>query len=52
MATRRENVLLALADTESFTGPMVASASAAPKFMREWALMAATWEPHDWGDFA
>ena len=27
------------------------AAEAVPKFMREWALMEATWEPHDWSDF-
>lgn len=50
MAERRENVRLVLND--SFTGRLAAAAAAAERAFDDITLAQATWEPHDWSDFA
>lgn len=49
MAERRIPVTLDLND--NFAGRMALAAQAAHDLNARWALMSATWEPHDWGDF-
>lgn len=50
MAEHRTPVTLALID--NFTGRMALAARAAHDLNVRMALAAATWEPHDWSDFA
>lgn len=50
MAEHKVPVTLVL--TDHFTGRMAVAAQAAHDMHASWALRTATWEPHDWDDFA
>jgi hypothetical protein len=50
VAERNLSVNLAL--TDRFTGRLALAAQAARDLHASWVLRDATWEPHDWSDFA